>query len=343
MSKMNIDIYYRDKKYQNKTLDTVEGIYEILWMYDYIINDAEKGNIEAILLLDEIDQLIRDIKDEEYAIILRKYIAIKIEGIFVTKEDAKGTSNAGSGEFGDEINSLSQILGITYGCCEKKFEEALCELARLSKENNIICGERVANKNCSIEKNDQSKLNKNINSNIKNCDNKKDTISELSCGPKDLSFLISLQDKNKERIKNLTLIKDKTHKESEELNKRIKLNKELQEDINLLKDHYNIYHNMRKNFECRTIEKIDFTEAYELERSLESYEEEENNKIQKQWQVAWINKVAKEVLTDKQLLIFNLYYFNDLTQQEVAEVISASREYVKNEIIKIKKKIIKRL
>lgn len=56
-----------------------------------------------------------------------------------------------------------------------------------------------------------------------------------------------------------------------------------------------------------------------------------------------VKKIAREVLTNRQFIIFKLYYFNDLTQQEIAEIVDLKRhsvsEYLTRAVERIKQNL----
>lgn len=82
-------------------------------------------------------------------------------------------------------------------------------------------------------------------------------------------------------------------------------------------------------------------EAHETQ--LDNFEQDQLDEYIKEEKIKNIKKVAKNILTNRQYIIFELYYFNDLTQQEIADLTGIQQPNVnrdlKNAIMKIKENI----
>lgn len=68
-------------------------------------------------------------------------------------------------------------------------------------------------------------------------------------------------------------------------------------------------------------------------------EEEQLYEFKKEDKIKEIKNIAKNILTNRQYIIFEFYYFNELTQQEIADLMGDSRSAIKMELPRIIEKI----
>ena len=158
--------------------------------------------------------------------------------------------------------------------------------------------------------------------------------------PEDLQELIELLNSNKIKLDKLKAIKLRTGSEKSEMNKRIKLDISIRDDINILKDHYKIprNHNYTEGQDVSNNELMYYKrKPIEFEELVEK--EYDNSEALNEWQVEKIKNIASKILTKRQLVVFSLYYESRLTQQEIASIINDDQRNVADAIKRIIKKI----
>lgn len=148
--------------------------------------------------------------------------------------------------------------------------------------------------------------------------------------PEDLQELIDAEKNINEKIKNLKEIKDKSYQVKKKIKDLSRIKISLCENISDLKHHYNI--EVLKTNKKGKKEVISFNDNY-------LYDYEDNSEFLDESLLFVINSKAKQMLTDRQLVIFNLYYKCGLTQREIAGIIGDDQRNITNDLKQILKKI----
>ena len=345
MGSVKIDIYKDDRKYFETSYSSEEDIYDILWLLDIILQDAQKGNKEALITLMDLKNLmtVNNPVFNEYTNIQMGFKPMKLEDqgkeiIEVVasrlnmpkKECEKQVLNAVLHIKKTNLNNWYDCINKNYkshivAARKKNFVDALVFLPRrtlASHEGSKITSE-------SLWQGDYCKkyvVAKHIY--------KGDTY------PEDLQELIELLNSNKIKLDKLKAIKLRTGSEKSEMNKRIKLDISIRDDINILKDHYKIprNHNYTEGQDVSNNELMYYKrKPIEFEELVEK--EYDNSEALNEWQVEKIKNIASKILTKRQLVVFSLYYESRLTQQEIASIINDDQRNVADAIKRIIKKI----
>lgn len=337
MGVVRIDIYQQDRKYHNLSLSSDEDILEVLFIADIIKQDAKKGNHEAIVLKLDFEKLfLRNDVCKEYYKILNGY-----DETYLPNDRIKDHKKS-------IIELVAERLHMSKEECEDILHKSISEMVEENKEiwsdwaNERFKGKvKVINTPSSLLKwDDESKF-------YQNDFNKKYIMSNHNYKefdyPKDLQELVDAQKKNEKIIEELELLKkDKkiTKEQKEQLKKRIRLDIALWEDIGILKNYYKI--EIKKTNTKGKKEVVSYSEEYS-DRDVELLNEENTDIVNNEWQLHKIKSIAEKVLTNKQLVIFNLYYVANMSQQQIAELLNETQGNISRDLQVSLKKIRKKL
>jgi hypothetical protein len=144
--------------------------------------------------------------------------------------------------------------------------------------------------------------------------------------PDDLREMIEFQKFNEQKLSELNKTKKKTFQQKGELKKRIKWNKEMYQDIEILKHHYGITNEIESAKNKGTTTKVE-THLEELGKGFD------------EWDFVNIRNIADNILTPKQQIVFSLYCIDGFTHQEVADILGVDRRNITDDIQRIKDKI----
>jgi len=345
MGSVKIDIYKDDKKYYDTSYSSEEDIYDILWLLDIILQDAQKGNKEALITLKDLNNLLTI-----YYPVLSEYCNIQMGFKPMKLEDQQK----------EIIEVVSSRLNMTKEECEREILIAVLHIKKTNMNNWYNC----INKNyknyivAASKKNFVDALISLPRRTLVSYEGSKITSESLwqvdyckkyvvakhiykgDIYPEDLQELIELQSKNEILVKTLSKNKDKNKQEKLELSKRIKLRKTLQEDINILKDHYRI----PRNHYYTESQDVSHKELMYYKKKLpprEEYVEREydNTEVLDEWQVEKVKDIANKILTKRQMVIFSLYYEARLTQLEIANIVNDTQGHIARDLKQIIKKI----
>lgn len=339
MGSVKIDIYRSDRKYYHTSLSNEDDVQDIINTLDSIVHDANSGNYEALITLIDFSSLLNKNK-----------VMVEYFRILTGKDGYKPNKDGGSDDYGKSIIELvSERLGLAKEECEEMFNNSIKSIV----ENNLELWLEWVNKNfkgkCKVKNKGKYLYNWDDDSSFYQLDfNRKYVVDskmykELGF-PKDLQELIDVQKKNKNIIAELEqLKKDRVinKEQKKQLKKRNKFDIDLSKDIIILKQHYNI--EIKNTNTKGKKEFISYSEEYTDKYSNKDLEFAEKNifdSIIDDLQIKKIKEVANKILTDKQLVIFNLYYISEMTQQEIANLLDLKQhtiaEYLSRTVEKIK-------
>lgn len=330
MISIKADIYKKDRDFYDYSLSSVEDVYKTLWFLDIIYQEKENGNTEAMAIYNDLAELFNQNK------VCDTYLKIQTGKIPLSHND-----------YGKEIIEIvAKKLKMGRYECEKILNESIKKVVEMNFEkwekcvNQRFKGEVIAS-SYSCEKDDE-KL-KQLDYNIKYKNSTSYVESEY---PDDLKTLIDIQKSIKDKIKNLKNKKRLNKKDKEQLRKLTTYHIDVCKDISILKEHYKIpiantnkkgsleFTSYDENFGFLYEDDEDYTvQALELK----------NDKLENEYSIWRIKQIAKEVLTKKQLVIFNLYYIAGMTQQEIGDLLGMTKQavndFTKKIITKIKNNI----
>jgi len=345
MGSVKIDIYKDDKKYYDTSYSSEEDIYDILWLLDIIFQDAQKGNKEALITLRDLNNL-----DTKYNPVFDEYCYIQM-GFRPMKLEDQGK---------EIIEVVAKRLNMTKEECERKMLVAVLHIKKTNLNNwydyinknyksHIIAARKknfvdylISLPKITLASHDGSNITSESLWQVDYC--KKYVVAKHiykgDTYPEDFQELIELQGKNEILVKALSKNKDKTKNEKTELSKRIKLQKTLQEDINILKDHYRI----PRNHYYTESQDVSYKELMYYKKKLPPHEEYiereyDSTEVLDEWQIEKIKDIANKILTKRQLVVFSLYYESRLTQREIANILTEDQGNIAHDLKRIIKKI----
>lgn len=312
MGVCKVDIYKKDRYYQNTSYSSVEDLKNIFYMLPEIYADYEAGNKEALIIINDIADFIKDKK------VTKEYYNIQIGHSPITQDE----SNKGIFEI------ISDRLQINTHNVRSLY----------SLELNTIVSENLDKwLSCAKKRSKPTNTHNHIGDNTSRISDKSYWDLDFSKKyvfskhvyhkeyPKDLQDLIDLYTSNKEEIKIIQTTKNKDVATKKELNKRISFSKQLNEDIKLLKSHYSIPYNTSavQDDVVFDLKENDFAEEL----------------INDDWMIDKINDIALEILNDRQYIIYQLYFCCHLNNNEIAKLIGTSKQNVSSLIKVVTQKI----
>lgn len=312
MGVCKFDIYKKDRYYQNTSYSSVEDLKNIFYMLPEIYADYESGNKEALIIINDIANFVKDKK------ITKEYYNIQIGHSPITHEEAgKDMFEIISDRFKVDTHYIKSLYSL--------------ELSSIVSENSQKW------LSCVKKRNKPTNTHNHIVENTSRISDKSYWDLDFSKKyvfskhvyhkeyPKDLQDLINLYTSNKEKIKEIQNTKNKDVNTKKELNKRISFSKQLHEDIKLLKSYYSIPYNTSAVQDDIVFDLKDNDFAEEL--------------IHDDWMVDKINDIALEALNDRQYIIYQLYFCCHLSNNEIAKLIGTSKQNVSSLIKIVTKKI----
>lgn len=301
MGAVQIDIYAQDRKYHDISYSSFEDIRDIFYRLSEIAVDASDGNKEALCILHDINNYIQD-ND-----VLIEYYNIQTGENPLTVDDYDL----------DIFDIISNRLNLKYDLVKKYFNDGIHELVN-KNHDKWVDRINIRYKNHLFVKEDSQPLQSKISEqSYKDLDYQKKYCSHINKkneGSHDeLINLIKIFSNNKNKIEELQSIQNKTKEQMREYSKRITYSKQLSEDIRILKDHYNIDYKI--------------PEINDNHYTLRDNEYPINN-CDSDWITEKITSIAEECLSEKQYLIFNLYFLCGLSQNEIANIVKTSRQNI---------------
>lgn len=327
---------------KNFSLSSVEDVYDFLNKLSFIYEGKHK-NDEMFSVYCKFINLIRDINDNKY---INVYHDIQVGKINVR------------GKKGNILEVCSKLLGVNEEIFKKKLEQNVSDLVNA---NLIEWRNYINNKYKNVYFYEEFKKVERLKETLKDTNEKKivncgvtplkaDITKKNVCNDvkkeEDLKDLVEYEQQLEEKINKLT---QEGKSETRECRKLVGIRIDVRKDINIIRRSYGEVLG-RQNSRGRTTFTSYDHENKEIRYIIEAHEKYLNDislgqleEFEKEEKIKKIRKVAEEVLTNRQFIIFELYYFNELTQQEIADLTGILQPNVnrdiKNSIEKIKEKI----
>ncbi|MGG3987500.1 sigma factor-like helix-turn-helix DNA-binding protein [Bacillus smithii] len=342
MGSVKFDLTKNEIKLKDLGLNSVEDIYDLLFRLDIIQAEKEQGNNEAFFLFNDLINSLQYINENKY---IKSYIDIQL-----------GITPMGVDDFDKEVEEVcSERMGISIdefkNGLHKNIEDIYKYLKnKRSKWIDSYYKNKVIDTNLKVNKeyellSDVTKLYQ-IDFNKKYMDHK--IIYRNIEKPKSLEELESYQKELELKIKDtkrkLNKYRKKDNKKffkyKNELSKLQSLNIQVRKDINIIRECYGetLGHQNKKGKKDTVSYDSNMSEivnAHEEQLAKERYES--YSAIDANIEVGKLQKIAEKKLTNRQYIIFELYYLNGMTQQEIAEIMGSFQPNVKRDINKINK------
>jgi len=315
-------------KYDELRLTDEESAYEMLWILDRIFTDAESGEEDAILLYNDIINVFNKVSNR----VLNEYVSIQTGKSPMCLEDHGKSIVEVIGErlslnvknVNREVNkSIKQAIELYNDtwlrCLKNKYSDTITAATNKKKE---IYESRIS---------DESYYE--IDYKIKYLRNKKYEKRNIS----EIEDLLQIKENNSKRLEELRKIKTKTKKEKKELNSRIKMSKQINDDLEEYGHHIERIRSNKIHIIGGYNEELGNAQQEMAEIELESG----LDNVIDEYNIEKIKLIAEEVLSPKQYIIFNLYYFGNLKQVEIAEITGENKNTITKNIQRLMDKIIK--
>ena len=157
--------------------------------------------------------------------------------------------------------------------------------------------------------------------------------------PQELLDLELMYESNNKKLNELKEIEDRNKEEQREYNRRIKMNKQINEDIKYIKDLYGIeYLEYEKISVYNDTNALSYSEAMDSLSSITLGETDFDLEVD-EIKLTKIKEIANEILTDKQYVFFDLYFFQGLKQKEISNLTGDNQSTVSRNINSIIAKI----
>lgn len=305
-------------------------IKEFLEVLDFVYDDVSTGQHEMLDVFMDFEGLVEKVEDNEY---IKEYVDVQVGRKPITQEETHLV----------EIEDVcAKRMGIRKDTYRNRLDKNIRDLAEYSA-NNVKIAYSCLNEDNMKERVKQNTLaNQDIYNRVKYLNTKRKPRKRS----KELVALIEHRDSLQEELHALQPQKDKIDKgqvtDAQMMQKVTKRHKEL---VSLIISHTKNINEQRRslgesignNNQRSKQEKISFDEVYEevsdaqRENALAIRTEQVYNARHKR-QLHQIKQIASKVLTRRQHLIFIMYYIDEMTQDEIAEVYNVTQPTI-HEII----------
>lgn len=348
MGSVKFDLTKNEIKLKDLGLNSIEDIYDLLFRLDIIQAEKEQGNDEAFFLFNDLINSLQYITENKY---IKSYIDIQL-----------GITPMGVDDFDKEVEEVcAERMGMSIdefkNGLHKNIEDVYEYLKNKRAEwvesyykNKVIDINLRKNKEYELLS-DVTKLYQ-IDFNKKYMDHK--IVYRNVKKPKSLKELESyqkeLESKIKETKRKLNKYRKKDNKRffkyKNELSKLQSLNIQVRKDINIIRECYgetlgNQNGKGKKDVVSYDSSMGEIVNAHEEQLAIEKYES--YSVIDANIEVGKLQKIAEKILTSRQYIIFELYYLNGMTQQEIAEIMGVLQPDIKKDLQRIIKKITKKM
>lgn len=339
MGTVKIDLNKDIVSHQDLSLNSIEDIYDFIYRLDIVYNEYKDGSEEALILYNEFRDLIKNIKNNTY-------IAHYHDAVL-------GLKPLTNDDYNKDINEVcASRIGITVDEFKEGLHKNICDIHKLKQKrwlnqfkNKLISLDYKSNETVK-HFNEQQLLEidfikKYVNPRLAyRHEEKPKVISEL------YQYKDYIQNKIKQVEKELKKHKNKDNDNYKKYNKELKKLKaikiQIDKDLKIIKEHYGLTIGKQNSNGAKTtvgyngnIREIFEAHENKLQEDKDSFYKEINNRMY----VDKFKEIAEKVLTNRQYLIFEMYYFNGMTQQEIADIMGIPRQNVTREIDFILKKI----
>jgi len=338
MGTVKIDLNKDIITHQDLSLNSIEDIYDFIYRLDIVYNEYKDGSEEALILYNEFRDLIKNIKNNTY---IAHYHDVILGLKPLTNDD-----------YDKDINEVcASRIGITVDEFKEGLHKNICDIHKLKQERWLSQFKNKLIELAYNKKKDQLKhfneqrlleidfIKKYVNPRLVYRKEKKpSSLEELYV------FQKYIEEKIKELKKKVNKYKKKDNKRYEkyknELKKYNTINIQVRKDINIIREYYGETLGNQNNQPKREFVSYNgnINEIFEAhENQLQELKNQSYKEIYNKMYVGKIKEIAEKVLTNRQYLIFEMYYFNGVTQQEIADVLGIFQPNVKRDIDKINK------
>ena len=340
--------------FRDISLNSIEDIYDFLWQLDFVYMQYQNGNEFANCLYNDFLDLIEQMEDYEEG--LAKYIKL-YHDVQIGKVPLREYDNL------SEKLGVTDIISLVTGEELSKVEERLhYEITEMYEFNKLTWLRTNKNKYKDIEITYEDEKDKIVHIN-------EDKLIKLDYMIKYThhanrykddfkpSEIEELEEYREIILKNIDKYKKLSNKYKGEnterytkyrglLSKFNAIKIQIDKDIGELKRHYNLPIGKQNQYGRRSF--VSYNSG--ISEIADSHENSKRNLIEEQidyfnvkYSVGKLHKIAEKKLTERQLMIYKLYYENGLTQREIADIMGERRDNIKNGIKAILKKINKNL
>ena len=317
----------KEKIFRNLSFSSVEDVYDVLWLLDAIIDGYEDFNVEALATKIDFVNLTNEINSN----VLNEYILIQIGEKPLKTED-----------YGKEIlEVVAERLNLSLIECEQELAKSI----ELLVSQNYRLWYRWYLQNYKDKMVCQNNIHPSPFNDLegwKDIDYRQKYLWKKNIQPSDefpneFNELLEYRNKNLNEIKWYQSRTNLTEKQQEKL-KFLKKNQiEIDKDISKIKRSLSLPIN--KNNQCGKKEIVSFDDARDQYDSFDTYDLKTYDGLT----YSKIINIADKVLTNKQKVIFYLYFENQLTQTEIANIVNDDQGNISRVLQKSIEKIRKEL
>lgn len=311
-----------------------EDVYNFLDELSFVYEFKEIGDDLSCFYLDFV-RLMDMVQDNKY--------------IKIYHDVQTGKKSVNAKEASKPVKKIcAERLSIPLEKYEEKLEENVLELCKINinnwinyinkkYKNKIILTTPSINQDRSI---DELTNPNNGNSNIVGV--KEEIESKEEEKERYLSDLYEFLSNIESKIKQA---KERGEEDTSEYKKLVSIRIDVLKDINIIRRSYgevlgNQNSSGRRSFVSYDSENPEYQNIIsEHEGVLNEVRDDQLSEQKKQEKLKLIKNIAKKVLTNRQYIIFEFYYFNGLTQQEIADLMGVSKQMINKDIPIIVQKI----
>ncbi len=323
MGSVKFDLKSKEQVFANMVFTSFEDVYDGLWMLDALIDGYENMNVEAIVTKVDFDNLLETVESP----VLNEYVSI---------QTGKNPMNVEDYEL--EITEvIANRLSISLKDCEEKLTKAI-ELLLAQKHRewfvnylNNYKGKYI--KNITKKKSQLHDLNNWQEIDYKKKYMWKNNLLPSDVYPNELNEMLEFRERNNEKIRKVEKSKNK-----EDLARLYRERVRIDQDISDIKKYYNIQLN-KTNWKGKSKLKKSYNDDFDFVEDVDTYDSSVFDSLT----YHKLQRLADEVLTDKQRVIFYLHFENQLHQREIAEIVDDTQGNISRDVKKIIEKLKKNL
>jgi hypothetical protein len=320
LGSVKFDLTTKEKIFKEINFTSFEDVYDALWMLDSIMDGYENMNVEAIVTKVDFFDIINEIDSD----VLNEYVNIQI-----------GKNPMQLDDYGKEITEvIAERLHITLDQCESELTEAI-ELIISQQHREWFLNYLNNYKGLTVPDKQEKKIEDMVS--LKDWERIdyekkylwKKNVKPLPHYPEQLNDLLDLRQKNNKKI-------DQLERDMSDLKLLKKLYRErirIDEDITDIKHSFG-FKVADTNWKGRSDDRIAYQDNLDIEE-LNTYD----LKVFDELAYHKIMSIADEVLTDKQRVVFYLYFENELKQEEIATIVDDTQGNISRDLKNILHKI----
>lgn len=317
----------KEKTFKNLSFSSVEDVYDVLWLLDAIIDGCGDFNVEALVTKIDFVNLANEINSD----VLNEYILIQT-----------GEKPLKAGDYG---KTILEVVAERLNLSLKECEQELAKSIELLVSQNYRLWYRWYLQNYKNEMVCQNKTHPSPYNDLKgwkDIDYRRKYLWKKNIQPSDefpdeFNELLEYRNKNLSEMRWYQSRTNLTEKQQEKL-KFLKRNQvEIDKDISKVKRSLNL--SINKNNQYGKKEIVSFDDSRDQYDSFDTYDSKTYDGLT----YSKIVDIADKILTNKQRVIFYLYFENQLTQTEIANIINDNQGNVSRVLQKSIEKIRKEL